>query len=58
MTKPKMAAGANSPSTLNTLFKYIFRIWNLDFSAGDYSPPGTSDLITLPVLAFTYGVPI
>ena len=46
-----MAAGANSPGTLNSFFQFIFRIWNLDFAAGDYSP-GTFRLITLPAFAF------
>ena len=47
-----MAAGANSPGTLNSFFQFIFRIWNLDFAAGDYSP-GTFRLITLTAFAFT-----
>ena len=45
-----MAAGANSPGTLKSFFQFIFRIWNLDFAAGDYSP-GTVQLITLPAFA-------
>ena len=47
-----MAAGANSPGTLKWFFQFIFRIWNLDFAAGDYSS-GTSRLITLPALTFS-----
>ena len=50
-----MAAGANSPGTLKWFFQFIFRIWNLDFAAGDYSS-GTSRLITLPVLTYLANV--
>ena len=48
-----MADDANSPGTLNSFFQFIFRIWNLDFAAGDYSP-GTFRLITLLAFAFTH----
>ena len=48
-----MAAGANSPGTLKSFFQFIFRIWNLDFAAGDYSP-GTFKLITLPAFTFAW----
>ena len=43
-----MAAGANSPGTLKWFFQFIFRIWNLDFAAGDYSS-GTSTVMSFDI---------
>ena len=49
-----MAAGANSPGTLKSFYQFIYRIWYLDFAAGDYFP-STFRLITLPAFTFTFG---
>ena len=47
-----MGASANYPGTLKSFFRFIFRIWNLDFAAGDYSPI-TFRLNTLAAFTFT-----